>query len=222
MAKIQQTPVHFQTSGLPKVEVTAKEQAEFNQIMGVKEDVSARWKLEIHLLSERTAMRPYRGTIVPLESGRYLNGEGDATAYWCMHLDVNRAVEQGYGCGHIVSSDVSPSRVVDGVEKGGRVICPYCFKSWDPQYLTHQRLLILDTQKWAEVISFEIANNKYDVDLYLKFHKSDLQPVALGTAKELADARNAREPVMYTKEDIIHDACAGGDLTRCVRAFLEA
>jgi hypothetical protein len=212
----------FQTSGLPRVEVTSKERAEFNRMMGVKEDVSAKWKLEIHLLSERSWHRPYRGAIRPFESGRYLHGEGDASAFWCMHLTETDAVAKGYGCGKIISADITPSRIVEGRETGGRVICPHCFKSWDSRYLTQQRVLTLNTTKWAEVLAFEISINHYDIDLYLKFHKVDLQPVAMGSVEELANARNSREPVMYTKEDIIHDACASGDLTRCIRAFLEA
>jgi len=167
----------------------------------------ARWKIEINFLSDRTIHKPCAYMCQVWESGKALNGDGDALSWWCLNSDPN----SNEGCRSIIPQDSV---------RGGIAMCPSCKRMINAEKLTDMtggnvRMDVLAT--YLANLFRKLGSN---ADIYLKYHKTDPRYIALERAKGELTARRLKGMHIYPLHRLLTDISAGADLTRRIKAFL--
>lgn len=167
----------------------------------------ARWKIEVNFLSDRTIHKPCAYMVQIWESGKALNGDGDALCWWCLNADP----KSNEGCRGIIPQDAV---------KGGVAMCPHCKRAINAEKLTD----MLGGNVRVDVLATYLANlfRKLgsNADIYLKYHKTDPRYIALERAKGELVARRLKGLHIYPLHRILTDISAGADLTKRMKAFL--
>lgn len=170
--------------------------------------ILARWKIEITFLQNRRlrGTTPYGCQI--WESGKALNGEGDARAWWC--LDSREKSNEG--CRGIIPQDC--------VQRG-IAVCPNCGRTIDAGLLTEMTGGNVTMQELANYLAdlFRRRLNS-NADIYIKYHKTDPRYLAMLQAKGKAIAERLKGMHIYPLARIIRDVSAGADLATRFKAFL--
>lgn len=169
---------------------------------------AAKYKLEVQFSQERSAHKPFAGSVHFWLSGTQLHGGGDELIYPCPD-DL---------CGGLIP----PKLNSDGV-----AVCPTCKRTWASDHdLKESTFYKLPIRKWAEVVARDWQRLEHNADVYLKFHPVDIRPLAMIELKrgcggeKLDHARNSRRVAIYELSRILQDINAGAELSRCVFAFL--
>ena len=184
------------------------------KLFGEKEEISARYKVEILFGARHTVRSLAYGSITAWENGAKLKGGGDILLYSCpgKYQGMN-------GCEAVLPSGHNAKIVV----------CPSCLVAWKIRDLIGQTYYRLPLQKWAEVVYGWYRRLDMDADIHVKYHYDDIR-VATGRELErdrggevLWKARSSerRRPRVYPLENIIKDVNAGADLQKRILSFLQ-
>lgn len=170
--------------------------------------IKARWKIEVTFLHNRVLTGPNAYGCQIWESGRALNGEGDALAWWC--LDARENSDEG--CRGIIPQDCVSA---------GIAVCPSCNRTINAGLLTHMTGGRVSMQALAEYLTdlFRRRLNS-NADVYIKYHKTDPRYLAMLQAKGVATAQRLKGMHIYPLARIIKDVSAGADLVKRFKAFL--
>lgn len=189
----------------------------------LKEQVRAKYKLEIHFGKNRTSRGAiFAGAASFWLSGTKFHGGGDEKIYEC----------PGQECGHFIL----PHQIKPGwrKDKNGKEymtsmsICGYCGEVWESSQTIGERFFKLTEQKWAFAILRLLQKLDMDADIYLKFSPTDIRYKTMMElarnrgGEEIAKARKNRGLHIYPLPRIIKDLSNGSDLYGRIRAFLNA
>ena len=189
----------------------------------LREDLRAKYKLEIHFGKGRTSRgQPFAGAVATWISGTKLHGGGDEKVYEC----------PGAQCGELIL----PHQIKPGWRKGkdgkeymtSMSICGHCGTVWESSETIGERFFKLTEQDWAFAILRRFRKVGMDADLYLKYHPTDVRfQTAMELARnrggeEIAKARKNRGLHIYPLANIIKDCKNGSDLYGRIRAFINA
>lgn len=170
--------------------------------------IKARWKIEITFLHNRQlhGKTPYACQI--WESGKALNGEGDALAWWC--LDGREGHNDG--CRGIIPQDCV---------QNGIAVCPNCHMTINAGLLCEKTGGNASMQELSVYLAdlFRKRLNS-NADIYIKFHKTDPHYLAMLQRKGKATADRLKGMHIYPLRNIIRDVSAGADLATRFKSFL--
>lgn len=185
----------------------ATTQSAFRRVVD-PDDIAAKYKLEVHFSQERSAHRPFGGSVHFWLSGTQFHGGGDEVIYPC-------------------PSERCVGLIPPKLNNGGLAVCPTCKQRWssdnDLKEATYYKLPL---QKWVEVVARDWQRLESNADIYLKFHPVDIQELAMielnrGCGGEKVDhVRNSRRRVIYSLASMMKDLNAGADLNSRVLGFL--
>lgn len=203
--------------------------------------IRAGYKIEVHFGPDRTHKQEYKALVLVLESGKYLNGDGDDQMYLCMDRRIAEKASSSSrpsalpflratakkdphriaGCGMPI-----PSQQV----ALGRAMCMTCKSMIDASWLTGQIPFYGSTHELAEMIELLFVRLKCNADIYCKYDPKDIRYEAcqadrvakLGAIKGLEEARRLRGLSIYPLRNILRDVGSGASLTNRFRAFLSA
>jgi hypothetical protein len=170
--------------------------------------VRARWKMEVTFLANRSMKRPTPYGLSVWESGKGLNGEGDALCWFCL----DDAPDSNEGCRSIIPQDCVQADVS---------ACPKCKRIKNPTELT----TALGGNVYPDVLAkylaeFWKARCGSDADIYLKYHKDDVRYIAMLKSKGAAKAEKLKGLHIYPLERILRDLLTGADLSKRIKAFI--
>jgi len=168
----------------------------------------AKYKIEVLFEKRKTTRGAFPGAMTVWRSGSVLSGGGDEILYPC----------PGKCKGYIGAENIAPmSRTA---------FCTECSNVWKQNDLMELRIFNLTPAKWAFVIAREFIRTGCRADVYMKLSGLDLRKSAVvEQAKErrgesLFEARDSREPVIYSLQDIIKDTNAGASIESRMRALI--
>lgn len=180
-----------------------KASEEAKDFLGVK-DHKAKYKIEINYIDSRKTNAPSACGVMVWESGKKLNGDGDASMFWC----VNTA-NHGEGCGGLIPFDNS---------KNGVALCPNCNKLVNEALLPMERIGVFsipNLAKEVERIFFQLGSS---CDIYLKFSSKDREALLRMRRNGLSINHKA----IYTMNRILQDSLGGTPVVKCIENFLRA
>jgi hypothetical protein len=164
----------------------------------------AKYKIEVAYMEARKLKEPSACSVTVWESGRRFHGGGDQSMFWCIN-----AKNPDEGCGGLIP---------DNMVKNGVALCPHCKRSVNQQLLPVTRVGIFSPQNLAKEIHKIFRHLGSDADVYLKYHRSDME----ARARLKSEGGAKKEVAIYTVTSIIRDSLLGGDLTRKFEDFLTA
>lgn len=209
----------------PEELVTLENQIKAMDVL-LKEDVRARFKLEVQFGKNRTSSgAPFAGVMSAWLSGSKFHGGGDEKIFEC----ADPACEAW-----ILPHQITQRTVVR--REGGKEIeefmslsyCAKCSKIWRSEQTTGERLFKLSEQDWSYAILRMFRRLEMDADIYLKFSREDIRYRAgLEMARdrggeELAKAHRLRGLHIYPLRNLIRDTKHGAELYGRIRAFINA
>lgn len=175
--------------------------------LGGKEEVRAKYKIEVTFVKNRTSRGLNAVGVQIWESGKRFHGGGDEMMFWCKD---SRKGQDGGCWGPIPGDNI----------KAGVAYCPSCKKAMNADLLTNMKLgnVYMDTlSKELEVIFRQLDG---DADLFLKFHKTDIRYIAMVKAKGSLVAERLKGMSIYPLKNILKDISSGADLAGRFKAFL--
>lgn len=175
--------------------------------MGGKEELRAKYKIEVTFVKNRNIRSMNAVGIQIWESGKRFHGGGDELMFWCK--DSRKGHDDG--CWSPIPGDAI---------KGGVAYCPRCQKAMNADLLTNMKLgnVYMDTLAKELVGIFHTLQD--DADIFLKFHKSDIRYIAMVREKGPETAKRLKGMAIYPLKNILKDTAAGADLFRRFKAFI--
>ena len=164
----------------------------------------AKYKIEVAYMEARKLKESSACSVTVWESGRRFHGGGDQSMFWCIN-----AKNPEEGCGGLIP---------DNMVKNGVALCPHCKRSVNQQLLPVTRVGIFSPQNLAKEIHKIFRHLGSDADVYLKFHKSDME----ARARLKSDGGAKKELAIYTVSRLIQDSLSGSDLVKRIETFLTA
>jgi hypothetical protein len=194
------------------------------------DDIKASHKIEIHFGPDRTGKKEFRAIVLLMESGKFLNGEGDGQMYLCMDhrplekhsttpisaLDFLRSMKRErvrYGCGTPI-----PSHAI----VAGMAICPGCKMMINALHLTGQLPFYGTVDELAEMTEILFHKLGDNADIYCKYHPADIRYKTQEDFKGVETARRLRGLFIYPLKNIFKDLTSGGTLTSRFKALFLA
>jgi len=194
-----------------------------------REILSAPYKIQVLFGKDRTSEGPNIIVLTVYMSGRWLNGEGDAQAFWCMEKDKvigGKVVPGRAGCGRIIPpwhSHAASARDEAGKQVAVMVVeCPWCGGSINGDNITDARYFRASTRDLADIIAHAWDSTEGKADIYMKHSPGDLRVVRLGNVVGMEKARELRGLCIYPLAHIFRDTGAGKPLRECFYDFLRA
>lgn len=178
---------------------------EQGKAVGLKNEIRAKYKIEVMFGPGRTTAGPNRFGVSLWESGKRLNGGGDDLAFWCISESQNE------GCGGIIISEHV---------RGGIAFCPHCKRAVNAEMLTQLRIGFMTTDNLATELEKLFRRLDSNADIYLKYDKKDMRVVAMEKAHGSEKARRLRGLHIYPLKNILKDTAAGASLQGRIKAFL--
>ena len=180
------------------------------------EDITAKYKIEVHFGKDRSANKPSTCAILIWESGRHFHGGGDDKMHWCGYPDCRKPIRSSaFGAVHLV--------------------CPHCHRECFLDQATKlqvskqdrnvARLPVIVGEKLMRSTMLNIATAltkiwhdlDNDADIYVKYHPLDIrQSLDNGIVKMVDNmnlARSNRALTIYPLANILKDVSNGADLT---------
>lgn len=190
----------------------------------LKEDVRAKYKLEVQFGKDRTSRgAPFAGVMSGWLSGTKFHGGGDEKIFECPECEA-------WILPHQITQRTVVSKVngKDVEEFMSLSFCGGCAKAWPSANTIGERFVKLSEQDWAHAILRMLQRLEMDADIYLKYHPTDIRyQAAMEMARnrggeEIAKARRNRGLHIYPLKNIIRDTKHGSDLYGRIRAFINA
>ena len=176
----------IQSHELAEVEKTRLEkQGKVTGLCGDElDEVVGRYRVEVHLSSERSREKPFPGIIHTMINSNRLGGGGLMPTYAC-------ADER---CGGFIHPDnYSPSAIPPSA------VCPRCGRVWHVKDVFSHRKYVLANQQWAYAISRTVIRLGLDADIWIIFFA---KPLIKPTLDARADSRLGVEPVENSRKAI--------------------
>lgn len=184
-----------------------KSSDELADALGIKDEMRAKYKIEVTFGPKRTTQGPNRVAIQIWESGKRLHGGGDELMFFCKD---NRAGHDE-GCWAPIPADQI---------KGGVAYCIKCAKAINAEYLTNMKVGYTSTRFLCTEIAKLFHQLNSNADIYLKFHKSDIRYRAMLKAKGEEVARRLKGMHIYPLKNILKDTSNGAGLENRLFAFV--
>lgn len=208
-------------AGADDIRLDPETQARLDRLFSSEglDDIKAKYKLEIVVNEERTAMKPYFGLVTAWTNGGLLHGGGDGGIYFCSNL-----VEKD---GHTKTCSAPLDLRWIGRKNA---VCPTCRRMVDVKELAGQVGYRATSQVWAGIIARMWLALGGDADLRLgvlgdslRRKTDDVVKNAAPTAGDkLNYVRHKRLWIVYPLKNLIKDISAGAGLEQRIRAFLSA
>lgn len=180
----------------------------------LKDDVKAKYKIELFFGKARSMHNPTPGIMSFWESGSRFHGGGDTKIYQCpgKSKGVNNCT----------------SFIPDSGNASAILFCPKCGTNWKGTDVIGERIARLSMQNWALILLRHFVLLENNADIYLKHAHDDIRTkTMIEQAKQkggelLAKVRNKRALYIYPLARIIKDTSNGADLYGRFHAFLTA
>lgn len=172
---------------------------------GLKEQLRAKFKIEVTFGPKRTIPGPNLLGIQIWESGKRLNGGGDDLSFWCLSRKSNE------GCGSVITSDNI---------RGGIAVCPSCQRMVNAELLTNMKIGKITTKDLSVVIEKIFRGLGHNADIYLKYDQQDIRVLAMERQKGRNVARRLKGMHIYPLRNILKDTANGASLAPRILAFL--
>lgn len=188
-----------------------------------KDQIRAKYKLEVQFYEKRSTIEPFAGVMSFLLSGNRLHGGGDSKVYLCP-VNSCYGVIDPTDCQVV---DLDANALVQDLSKIPlKVVCPKC-KNISPSIdLWGERLLRLNTQGWARALYDNFRYLDSNADVRLIFHHADLHAHTQSEMNRgangaiIIEARRRRQKAIYTLKNILKDTAHGADLYGRFLAFV--
>lgn len=177
-----------------------------------EEQGKAKYKIELMLSGDRSAMKPSAGVLTFWESGSKLHGGGDAVMHICPGKHLKRSDCEAF--------------IPDSGHAMGFLVCPRCFTRWEGEQVHGQLLFRLSFKGWATVLHKYYMKLGGNADLVVKSVPLDLRGAsAREQARQqggelLGRVRGKRNTLVYPLAHIIKDTAAGAGLYERILAFV--
>lgn len=198
----------------PEVEAQV---AELMKLMTVKDELKAKFILDVYFNDERSHFRPFSGFVMVWTNGGAFHGGGDEKVYLCPQKVEKKGETK------ICAAPIPPNLI-----KHKLGICLACKTPSEDKKLIGEVLFKLPLSSWAAVLERYFYRLDCNADLRIGIMKGDLVKAA-GLEQErqmhgdkLNKVRRDRSWVRYSLHDLVRDGASGATLQSRLNAFLRA
>lgn len=208
------SPLHsHELAEIEKMRVEKSSQVEGLDIEAL-DDIASRYRIEVHLHSERSREKPFPGIIHTMVNASHFGGGGLMGIYACGDEKCG-----GY---------IHPDHYHPG-HHPPTAICPKCGAIWHPSQVYSHRKYVLSNQNWAYAISRTVLRLGLDADVMIVFFSEPLIKPTLDARENpklgldpVDKSRAAIRKVLYPLGRILRDLQDGVEMEKRMSAFIMA